>query len=266
MSAEPALPDLNHLKAADLLNVDVIHALDLAFRPTRDEVAGMIDELCRCKKWTRGTLAAILGISPDQLRAWEMERAEVSRPSARLIWFLYTLNTAPEKALSLEQILSWGKAQSPLPSGSRKKLPPGTKQAAQEWIKAWKGYRLTAKHIAEQFRTSEQTAHAWARGIGYRLADRRRSRFQKKRTPSYLKPGSVFLKQDWSLSDVEIAERIGSKSDYVKYIRLQYRKMPIAVLKRQLKACGANVDNFERIFIKRVRKFDRRKMTPNFAI
>lgn len=266
----PALPDLSRLKKGDL-NSQTIMALDRAFRPTGEEVAGMIDSICRRKQWSRQMLAAIIGVPPESVRSWEVERIDAPLAAAKLIWFIYTLDTAPELAMDMMHIVTWGKITARLPHGNRR-LKGDERQKAIAWIQNWPNdpeynhRKLTIRNIAEKFSISKLTAGVLCKEANYRPGNGHLKTYRPERIPDFLKPTSIYLHVDWNQKDPIIAERVGISKTQVRNVRYKFRKMPHATLRRHLKACGIDEAKFERIFRRPVKKYDLRKMGKNFEI
>lgn len=238
------------------LNVDTILALHKVKRPTRDEVIGMINSICNRKLWSRAKFCALLCTSADDLARFERGAVEELNWSlVRCIWLFYMLDTAPECAMSLIHIATWGKIECSLPTQRKPWLKGDEREKAIAWLKEQKPCALTIADIQAKFTVQYGTARKLCMDSGYRFANRHKKTHRPKRLPAILKPNSHWLRTDWRESDKKIAEHLGMNEKHVKWTRLKFRRLPIATLKRHLLACGITdmEEKFEPIFRKRVK-------------
>lgn len=80
--------------------------------PAADEIRAMLFELRRRQKWSRATLAAILGISRDVVRSWESGVRQPSASAKKLVWMVFKLVTQPRDLLNgLDSLVTWGRTR-----------------------------------------------------------------------------------------------------------------------------------------------------------
>lgn len=240
------------------LNTDTILSLHKLMRPTRDEVIGMINAICNRKLWSRSKFCALLCAAPDDVARFERGALEELNGSlVRLIWMFYTLDTAPELAMNMIHIATWGKAERDLPTKRNAWLKGEEREKAIAWLREQKPCTLTIADIQEKFSVKYKTAQALCREAKYRFANRHKAAYRPKRLPEFLKPTGFWIRQDWRFSDGAIGEKLGYNTRHVESIRLKFRRLPIATLKRHLLACGIPelemLEKYEPIFRKRVK-------------
>jgi DNA-binding transcriptional regulator YiaG len=67
--------------------------------------------LRRDMKWSRATLAAVLGVSFHTVRRWEEGKKQPSGAARRLVWLISTLMGDPKRLTTGFSLLCWGKEQ-----------------------------------------------------------------------------------------------------------------------------------------------------------
>jgi DNA-binding transcriptional regulator YiaG len=84
--------------------------------PSTEEVVMMLSELRLGQKWSRATLAAVLGVSKAVVRSWETGGRKPSSPSRKLIWLVFRLVTHPkDSTCRWDEIVTWGRVAQGLP-------------------------------------------------------------------------------------------------------------------------------------------------------
>lgn len=223
------------------LDIETLISLDKVMRPTREEIVGMIRDLCIRKQWTRRYLATLLGISAADMTLIERGVRDASGPLVRALWLFHALNTAPELAMNIISIATWGKGERELPVTNSHRMTSEEKEKVIAWLRAQKK-RPSRREAAAHLQLHEDTVKRLCTEIGYRLADGRK---HVKRMPALLRPSNVWLQQDWRLKDKEIAERLGVDEFQAYKARLFYRRISVAALKRHLLACGISAEDVE---------------------
>jgi len=79
------------------------------FSPSAEEIRKVLVGLRRDLRWSRSTLAAILGVPRDSLRRWETGARNPSGAARRLIWLIHLLASQPEKMRDGFDFIFWGK-------------------------------------------------------------------------------------------------------------------------------------------------------------
>jgi hypothetical protein len=234
------------------LSTDTIRSLDKVNRPSQEELFGMIDAICRVKNWSRTFLCALLSFDAYELRRIELGQKEASGLLCRAVWFLYTMDRAPEQAFSLIHMATWGKVEARLPNAQRPLEGEARQQAIQqlrdEVARKYSPKRMTPAQIAERFNMSRSSAMRLAREAGYVFADARKATYRKKQVPLALRPESIWMHTDWRMKPDRIVETSGASIHQVLAMRTKFRKIgrnTPRILRRQIRACGANMDFFE---------------------
>ena len=79
------------------------------YAPSSDTIRAMLLRLRRQQRWSRATLALVLGVPKNTLRRWEDRTRNPCRSSKKLIWFVYTLFFHPKELLKdLDHLVTWG--------------------------------------------------------------------------------------------------------------------------------------------------------------
>ena len=218
---------------------------DKTLRPTSDEIAGMIQAICRKKNWTRSFFAALVRIDAVKLRDYELGLAEAPLHVAFLIWLFYTLDTAPEVALSLIHIATWGKLEAQLPRYQPKKTPEELEAIRNELRTCVQNKygtapcRCSAKQLSQRYGISNIQAKRIAWSVGYKVLDgRKRYMWKKKRVSALIRPDSIWLRVDWRKKPREIAESVGVAESRVITNMWKFRMMKRATLQRHMTDCG----------------------------
>jgi hypothetical protein len=240
--------DSVHITTHDL-NADTLKAIDRTLRPTHEEMLGMIQHLLIQKKWSRSLLAAIIGITDTDLTLYMRDVHKPPIVVLRLIWMLYTLNTAPELAMDMIQLVSWGKGRRAI----RKPVITTPERRAEiiEQIKGWDKThprRLSIIGASREFMVNVSAAKTLLLKAGYRPANGRKSTYRKKTGSKLLRPDSMWLRVNWSQPDAVIVEQTGCTKLTVAKNRYTFRRMSPLALKRHLMAIGVNPAGFEKIF------------------
>lgn len=217
--------------------------------PTAEEFIGMFEAVCRQRDWSRRFLASLLNISDADITNLRVHKKLPSAPACRLIWFFFTLTTAPDLAMNVAHIMSWGT------TSPKMKVPePYTEEVGQravEIIKDWDNHhsrKLTIAKVARMFNTTQTTAKKLIKRAGYKPGDGRRSIHLWERrqwTPSLLQAHSPWLRTDWRKKDKEIAAERGVTVRHAYVVRRKYRHMAPRTLRIHLKRYGINEDWYE---------------------
>ena len=242
-----------------------IRELDASFRPNAEEVAGMVEAMCRRKKWNRGYFCSLLGITELKLRIYEKGKKAIPVEFARLIWLFHTIDTQPELATNAAHIASWGRAEQVIPKPARQRN--GLTQEEHDTIKAMLDKRGNKRHLSlTDFRSFIEpvtgmvditAARRYAKTLSYRLSDGRKSpkKRWKGKFPRMFRADGMWMNVNWNWKNAQIAAHTACSENYVVSVRIALRAFKPAVLKRHIIECGKDPAMFTRIF--RVTKMGR---------
>lgn len=225
------------------IDLTTLQSVSQVFKPTREEIAGMINSITIAKKWSRPFLCELLGMTRLTLHRYEKMLCDCEPSHARLIWLFYTLDKTPEKAFSIIQMATWGKADGSICRARR--LTPERKQEIIDEIQRWKrdGIRKTQAQIRDELGLSYVAAVRICKEQEYRYAKGRINR--KAAIPEIFRPDSIWIHVDWRKPTKTIAEETDIDIRCVKRHKATFMQTPTAVLKRHLLACGADPKHFE---------------------
>lgn len=260
-----------------MIDAKMLRSLNAALRPTRAEIAGMIQAICARKKWTRNYLAAILGIPDLRIRSAELELRDTPVVLARLIWMLYMMDTAPKKAFDPLQIATWGKVGAdlvkksvPLKGEARQALVQKLKDCVASKYKLWPK-RVSKIELSRKLGIAYMLAKKLCLESGYHACDGRAKDKRKKqiRLPELLRTNSIWIHLDWRKPIKDIAQQTGASERVVKKNKARMRQLSKITLKRHLLQCGIDPERFKPIFFPprsyliRQRKFVRFRLQRN---
>lgn len=239
-----------------MIDAKMLRSLNAALRPTRAEIAGMIQAICARKKWTRNYLAAILGIPDLRIRSTELELRDTPVVLARLIWVLYMMDTAPKKAFDPLQIATWGKVGAdlvkksvPLKGEARQALVQKLKDCVASKYKLWPK-RVSKIELSRKLGIAYMLAKKLCLESGYHACDGRAKDKRKKqiRLPELLRTNSIWIHVDWRKPIRDIAQQTGASERVVKKNKARMRQLSKITLKRHLLQCGIDPERFKPIF------------------
>lgn len=256
-SQEPQLIPASEIRVRKLTTKQIAH-ISRAFRPTPEMVSDMIKSICmNGQNWNRPRLAAIMCIHENELRAYEMMLRKPSGVVARLVWWIHTLNTKPELALSYPHIISWGRVAAEaaykrvhLDKTRRQQIIDELRACAQSKYTLPPG-RKSVVGLSKHYGIGVDRAARLASKAGYRCADGRKKTYRRqiRRDPT-VAPNSIWMHTDWNEPLHKIAERHRVTQNTVAKALRKLRLMPRAALLRQLKAIGIQQPRrkFKRVF------------------
>lgn len=269
---QPQSPLPENLRAGHL-NAETIRSLDKAMRPSPERFAEMIRSIVYKKQWSRPFLAAIMSIPERELRFYEFGQKTIPGPTARLLWHLYTMDTAPEIAFSPLHMATWGNI-TPRPVQVKRHLTPEAKAAIVATLRACveskyklPPKKLTRKQMAEYVSASTQTADRLAKLAGYRFGSGFCRKYRQKSKKPFLKPESIWMNIDWRLSYTELAKKTNCTPRSVYHTKLKFRKLKPGTLARHIQNCGLNPDWFRPFLsqwaMKKIKKKNNISLAPD---
>jgi len=214
------------------LNTETIISIDRVFRPSKEEVAGMIQAICVKKNCTRGYLAALLTLQEHELRALEMCKKRATGHLAKLIWIMHALEFAPATAGSVLHIATWGRITPFAPHRRRMKFTREQKAAVVSGlrelnkIKCRPDKRLSLDEIALQNGVTRIMAAHYCKEAGYRPKNMQKKSYRKKeRVPSYLNAQSIYMNIDWRKHTDQLVSQTGVNARSIEKVFTALKKM-----------------------------------------
>lgn len=251
--SDPKPEQLQNLRQ-NALTIELIQSLNRVWQPRGEEVAHLILSICRRKRWTRRYLAAIMCVDDLQIRYWERGQKKPPGMAVRLLWLLDTMDVAPEKALSVLHLATWGKIGAQRTRVQHRALEGEEKQKVMDELKACvaSGYklppkRMTRRQLSERYGIPEWKAKAIAKEAKYAVANANLPTYRQKRIPNILRPESIWMNLDWDQTLAALAVKANCTQRGVTKALQRLRKFHKRTLLRHIRACGQPLKNFDRV-------------------
>lgn len=204
-------------------------AWDVLFEPTMDEVAAMVSHLS--DRFSPLQFRVLTGVSSANWSMIAAGKRECDKLVKRVIWFMYMLDSCPDKLLSAftsgEAIFMWGKNITHIPKLS--------KMSSLERLKALEQYIALIKkknraysidEIAVVCHVSPGQAATACKRLKYRTATHN--------VADVYVAGSRWYSMDWRKSAVELSKIWNIKVTTVRAARTRIEQMPAALVARNI--------------------------------
>ena len=210
---------------------------DALYEPKMGEVAAMVNHLS--DRFTPAQFRILTGIHEGQWPMIASGKRECDKLVKRVIWFLYMLDTAPDKLLrDPESIFMWGKNLQEIPKLND--LTVREKEAAMvEYIKLIRRKRrdYSVDEIAQTCKVSA--------GLVKKVCDRLKFKTASHNLSDVYVPGSRWYRLDWRKSAVDLSKQFNIKLTTVRSARTRLAQLPAPILARNIfRTKGSNFDWF----------------------
>lgn len=199
---------------------------DLLFEPKMSEVAGMVSHLS--DRFTPEQFRLLTGTTMSTWPLIASGKRDCDKLVKRVIWFLYMLDTAPDKILrDPESIFMWGKNIQEIPKLSD--LTVKEKEAVMvEYIKMIRRKRrdYSVDEIAYACKVTP--------GLAKKVCDRLKYKTFDHNLSDVYTPGSRWYRMDWRKTAVQLSGITGIKLTTIRAARTRLAKMPAPIAARNI--------------------------------
>lgn len=200
-------------------------------KPSLD-YAAMIRVVCDRKTWSLPTYANYSCIHISKLTKIVNAGAQPNQIEARMIFFVYHLDTNPEKLKNQAFVLTWGHTES-----NQVRYTRNASQIVAEFLKTappkMDKQSILDALVKQGNQVSLRTIINVAEETGYKLGKRKPIRKTR-----LLDPGSVWLNVNWAYSNEEIARKLGKKPATVRNVRYRMKRFKFEELTKAFSTAG----------------------------
>jgi hypothetical protein len=194
-----------------------------------EEFAAMVSHLS--DRFTQQQFRLLTGVSAGHWPLVAAGKRECDKLVKRVIWFMYMLDTCPDKLLSaftsVEAIFMWGK--------SLTKIPKLSEMSATEKLKVLDDYIRLIKNKNRAYSIDEiAVACHVSPGQVAKACEKLRYRTAKHNVSDVYVAGSRWYDMDWRKSAVELSKRWNIKLSAVRAARTRIEQMPAVLAARNI--------------------------------